>query len=114
MRPSAVFWVAFGVFTDTWYGETPVGGPLDMDKLIVLAGELVGFPNVLEEVVKPWGKVIPLLSVALFVALSALASSRKPAPPKLRTSGAVFWPGARPAYRSTRWVRARRSQQLVR
>lgn len=69
---STIFWLAFGVFTDAWYVETAAGGFSTVDKLIALSGELAGFPNVLEYIVRPWGKAIPILSVLLFAALSAL------------------------------------------
>jgi hypothetical protein len=70
---SAVFWIAFGLLTDTWYGAAPAGGPAAVDRLVALTWELGGFPNILDEVVRPWGRTIPVLSVALFIALAALA-----------------------------------------
>ena len=69
---STIFWLTFGVFTEAWYVETAAGGRSTVDKLIALFGELAGFPYVLDKIVKPWGKAIPLLSILLFAALSAL------------------------------------------
>jgi predicted membrane channel-forming protein YqfA (hemolysin III family) len=38
-----------------------------------MAAKLGGFPNILENIVLPAGRAIPLLSVLLFIALAALA-----------------------------------------
>jgi hypothetical protein len=68
----AAFWIAFGIFSNGWFGETTEAGLLSIDKLIALYENLAGFPHILQSIIKPWGRAIPLLSVFLFIALSAL------------------------------------------
>jgi hypothetical protein len=68
----AVFWVTMGVFSNVWFGETTSTGLISTDKLIALSTNLAGFPYIWENVFKPLGRAIPLLSVCLFVAVSAL------------------------------------------
>jgi hypothetical protein len=69
----SLFWISFGIFSDAWLdGSTLVDLSLS-DRLTNMAAKLGGFPNILENIVLPAGRAIPLLSVLLFIALAALA-----------------------------------------
>lgn len=59
---SLVFWVAFAVLTAEWRSSTPA----DLAYLVLM--ELAGFPDVLNQIVRPWGRTLPVLSIALCVA----------------------------------------------
>jgi uncharacterized membrane protein YhaH (DUF805 family) len=67
---SAAFWLLFGLSTHSgWTGAEASGTP----KLVALIYQLAGFPGVIEELIRPWGRTLPLLSLCLLVAFVALA-----------------------------------------
>jgi len=63
----AVFWVAFGIATHDWH--TPGLSPLHT--LFLLGYEFVRFPDVVRQVAMPWARTVPLLSVGLFILVTA-------------------------------------------
>jgi hypothetical protein len=68
---SFIFWVAYGLATDTWHRFfPPFGSEQLLKKLFVV---LFKYPNILDQIVYPWLAAIPL-TVMLFGALSAIAT----------------------------------------
>lgn len=66
----AIFWMAFGFFTDAWTS----GGRFDAAALAAAGRALAGFPNVIDNIARPWGRTVPLLSLGLLAALAGLAA----------------------------------------
>jgi hypothetical protein len=67
----AVYWVAFGLATDAWH-TAPVFTSSTANKLLAIARNLLGYPNVLEEVVRPWVRAMPAIMAGLLIALTAM------------------------------------------
>jgi hypothetical protein len=67
----AVYWLAFGLATDAWY-TAPVFTSSTANKLLAIARTLLGYPDVLEQVVRPWIRAMPALMVGLLIALTAM------------------------------------------
>jgi hypothetical protein len=67
---AAVFWILFGVFTDSWLGG--VSHSLN-SALVGFAYQLFGFPAVLDMVVRPWARAVPWLALSIFLMLTASA-----------------------------------------
>jgi hypothetical protein len=63
----AVFWVAFGMGTHDWH--TP--GLSSLHTLFLLGYEFVRFPDSVRQVAMPWARTVPLLSLGLFILVSA-------------------------------------------
>ena len=63
-----VFWPAFAVLTGAWLQESATHHWLG------LAEHLGGFPRVFGEVVRPWGRTMPVLSVGVSLLGAALAA----------------------------------------
>lgn len=67
-----VYWLAFGLFTGSWTDHTPHIGMLS-GRWLGLAEHLSGFSRVFGEVLRPWGRAMPLLTVALILSTLALS-----------------------------------------
>jgi hypothetical protein len=67
LASAAVFWLAFGVFADAWPGGE------GLSRLVALAYQLIGFPNVVDELVRPWGATLPFWTLTLGAGLAVLA-----------------------------------------
>lgn len=65
---SALYWLAVGLGTDTWVAAAT--NPSLAAHAQVAALRLFGFPNVIDEIVRPWGRTLPLWSLCLFGALA--------------------------------------------
>lgn len=63
----AVFWVAFGIATDDWHAP----GLSSLKTLFLLGYEFVRFPDGVRQVAMPWARTVPLLSLGLFVLVTA-------------------------------------------
>jgi hypothetical protein len=63
----AVFWLAFAWWTGVSDGVFAALGPLGSARLVL--HQLTGFPDVYEAIIRPWGRTIPLWSVALALAI---------------------------------------------
>jgi hypothetical protein len=68
---SLIFWSAFGIFASDWFSGASADA-WDKEKTVSLARYFLGFPNVLDAIVRPWGSAVPILSLGLFIALCAL------------------------------------------
>lgn len=67
---SALYWLSVGFGTDAWTaGATH---PSFAQLAQILALKLFGFPNVIDEIMRPWGRTMPLWSLCLFGALAGL------------------------------------------
>jgi hypothetical protein len=67
-----VFWPAFGVFTHAWR-EVSSGDVLTTHPWLGVARHLGGFPRVFDEMLRPWGKTLPVLTVGVSLLGAALA-----------------------------------------
>ncbi len=68
------FWPVFGVVTDAWGQVSPTHHWLG------LAEHLGGFPRVFDEILRPWGRTMPVLTIGvslLGAALTVLVISRR-------------------------------------
>ena len=65
-----VFWAAFGFVTDEWH-INPGNHWLGNSKAVALAYEFARFPDFLQEIVRPWGRAVPILGLALLGLISA-------------------------------------------
>ena len=63
----ALFWVSFGLATHDWH--TP--GLSSLHTLFLLGYEFVRFPDSVRQVAMPWARTVPLLSLGLFILLTA-------------------------------------------
>ena len=71
MVASLVFWLAFCAFTGV--GSADVAAAVTTpNKVMAVAQHLLGFPDILQEIVRPWGRVLPHLAIGIFVALASL------------------------------------------
>lgn len=68
---AAITWLAFCAFTGVWAADVASASTLP-NKMMAVAHHLLGFPNILEEIVRPWGRVLPLLAIGLALALLSL------------------------------------------
>jgi hypothetical protein len=68
---SGIFWLAFCFLTGIWNADVAAASTMP-NKLMAVGHYLLGFPDILGEVVRPWGRVLPLLAVGLVIALSGL------------------------------------------
>lgn len=66
---SALYWLSVGFGTDAWIAGATHPSPAGLAQIVAL--ELFGFPNVIDEIVRPWGRTMPLWSLCLFGALAA-------------------------------------------
>lgn len=66
---SLLFWVAFGLGTVEWRaGIAPEGA--STQTILLLAYELLRFPDFVQEIARPWGGALPMLSLGLAIALA--------------------------------------------
>lgn len=63
----AVFWVAFGMGTHDWHAP----GLSSLHTLFLLGYEFVRFPDAVRQVATPWARTVPLLSLGLFILVTA-------------------------------------------
>ena len=63
----AVFWVAFGLGTHDWH----TSGLSSAHSLFLLGYEFVRFPDSVRQVAMPWARTVPLLSLGLFILVTA-------------------------------------------
>jgi hypothetical protein len=63
---AGVFWVAFGLVTTLWRGDAPMSS---MGAITAVAFQLVGDPDIVNMVARPWAGAIPLLGLGIFVLL---------------------------------------------
>jgi hypothetical protein len=68
----AVFWPAFGILTGAWR-ELSANGALTTHPWLGLAQHLAGFPRLFDEIVRPWGRTMPGLTVGVSLLGAALA-----------------------------------------
>lgn len=66
-----VFWLAFAQFSDHRLADAAVRGASGA-ALPAALQYLFGFPNVYDDIVRPWGRTVPVLSLELFVAIGYL------------------------------------------
>jgi hypothetical protein len=66
------FWPAFGVLTGAWREISP-DDVLTTHHWLGLARHLGGFPRVFDEILRPWGKTMPVLTVGVSLLGAALA-----------------------------------------
>jgi hypothetical protein len=74
------FWPAFGVITDTWR-HVSSGDAVTTHHWLGLAQHLGGFPRVFDEILRPWGRTMPVLTIGvslLGAALTVLVILRRP------------------------------------
>ena len=67
---TTVFWLAFGLGTAAWRPSPAM--PLS-DIVVNLAYQLIGFPDVLEMIARPWGQAVPILGLSILVLLVVAA-----------------------------------------
>lgn len=67
---SALYWLSVGFGTDAWIADATHPSLAELSQIVAL--KLFGFPNVIDEIVRPWGRTLPLWSVCLFGALAGL------------------------------------------
>jgi hypothetical protein len=63
----AVFWTAFGLGTHDWHAP----GLSSLRTLFLLGYEFVRFPDSVRQVAMPWARTVPLLSLGLFILVTA-------------------------------------------
>jgi len=68
---SALFWLAFCASTGVWNADVAAAATTP-NKIMAVAQNLLGFPNILQEIVRPWARVLPQLAIGLFVAIASL------------------------------------------
>jgi hypothetical protein len=66
-----VFWPAFGILTGAWR-ELSANSVLTTHPWLGLAQHLGGFPRVFDEIVRPWGRTMPGLTVGVSLLGAAL------------------------------------------
>ena len=66
------FWPAFGVLTGAWRQISP-DDVFTTHPWLGLAQHLGGFPRVFDEMLRPWGKTLPVLTVGISFFVAALA-----------------------------------------
>jgi hypothetical protein len=69
---AAAFWLAFGLATTGWRGADSMAMPA---LLAALGYQLLGFPDVLDMVARPWAQAVPVLTLGLLV-LVGIAAGR--------------------------------------
>jgi hypothetical protein len=63
----AVFWVAYGVAVSDWHSP----GLSSLHTLFLLGYEFVRFPDTVRQIAMPWARTVPLLSLGLFILVTA-------------------------------------------
>ena len=69
---SALFWPAFGVLTGAWR-QPSANAAATTHRWLGLAQHLTGFPHLFDEIVRPWGRAMPVLTVGVSLLGAALA-----------------------------------------
>jgi len=59
----AVFWLVYGVTSGTWHEIVPAGAISSAHQWMGILQHWTGSPNVFGEVIRPWGRTLPLLSI---------------------------------------------------
>src|SRR5579871_3251356 len=75
-----VFWIAFGLLTHTWHEIVFPGAVASSHRWLAVAQHLAGYPDVFGEIVRPWGRTLPLLSTgsAVLLVILGVAAVRAP------------------------------------
>lgn len=76
-----IFWASFGLGSDAWIGARSSFTPASLE---IVARKLLGFPNVIDNIARPWGRALPVMSLMLAVAWAGLACAsmvRNESPP---------------------------------
>jgi hypothetical protein len=68
---AGIYWLCAGFGSDVWLGAAPNASLPDAAQIVAL--KLFGFPNVIDEVLRPWGRTMPLWSLVLSGSLAGLA-----------------------------------------
>jgi hypothetical protein len=68
---NAVFWLSFCLLTGVWDADVSAASTTQ-NKIMAVAKYLLGLPNILDEIVRPWGRVLPLLGIGLVIAIASL------------------------------------------
>jgi len=63
----AVFWIVYGVAVSDWHAP----GMSPLHSLFLLGYEFVRFPDVVRQIAMPWARTVPLLSLGLFILVTA-------------------------------------------
>ncbi|MCI0628873.1 MAG: hypothetical protein L0387_45720, partial [Acidobacteria bacterium] len=71
---SLAFWSAYGLLTNEWREGEGTAWPSD-NRIVAIVYEFVRFPDILREIVWPWGQAVPILGLAL-LALSVIGVIR--------------------------------------
>ena len=66
------FWPAFGVLTGAWR-QVSASGALPTHPWLGLVEHLGGFPRVFDEILRPWGRTMPVLTMGVSLLGAALA-----------------------------------------
>lgn len=69
------FWVAFGLLTHGWHEIVLPGTVASSHRWLAVAQHLAGYPDVFGEIVRPWGRTLPLLSTGSAVLLIILGAT---------------------------------------
>ena len=84
---SSVYWLGVGFGTDTWLDGT---SPSPTELLQIVALKFLGFPNLIDEIVRPWGRTMPLWSLLLYGSLAGMAIAVIRRGGHARTAGALL------------------------
>jgi hypothetical protein len=71
---SLIFWSTYGLLTNDWRDGEGTAWPSD-NRFVAIIYEFVRFPDILREIIWPWGQAVPILALVLF-ALIAIAVLR--------------------------------------
>jgi hypothetical protein len=66
-----LFWVAYGLTTDTWHQFFPPFGSEELTKKLFVV--LLKYPNIFDQIVYPWFAAIPLTSLLFAILVGAAA-----------------------------------------
>jgi hypothetical protein len=65
-----LFWLCFGLGTHAWIAASAISSP--SHAVHALGHQLFGFPNIIDNIARPWGRTVPRLSVILLISVAAL------------------------------------------
>ncbi|MGA2399064.1 MAG: glycosyltransferase family 39 protein [Steroidobacteraceae bacterium] len=79
-RPARYFWLALGAFALFWFlGDISAavvrgaaGGTSAAAEASAILHHLLGFPDVYDQILRPWGRTLPVLSLEIFFAVGYL------------------------------------------
>ena len=81
----ALFWLAFGMATGAWR-DAVEGSTTAANRWFGLAEHLAGFPNVFGEILRPWGRTMPLLTLGVLLLTGVLVVRTGLRPPDQATA----------------------------